>query len=481
MKKITKRLFVGIVTLFVLSCNTNKTIVKTSKIPQSKDLIEVEYPETYELANIILALTKYGKTDKWEVRQNFDYYNKMQEYFKLVDNHPLLDSVNYSRKRWKEYLSFRTDAYAFSFDENNKLIRNNAFYANESVKPFDKHLDLINDFVEKSKFREFYTKHKLHRKNIIENYKKTQYLNEMKDFLISEFGNQISSNIKYKVIISPFVYRMNCHRDIDSITTADFITVPDYIISDTLKISSYKQATAIHNLFTEMDHGYINPITEKYNEIVNKSFDETIWNIKSGYENQNNAVFNEYMTWGVYDIFIQKYFPTYANEIGLYWSFQNDTRGFQYQQIFTQKLKNLYNDKKETKIADLYPKMLKWTSEIQNTLSKPKIIFPKVTIVTKFHNKTKIKITFSEPMETVPKFTIILQDDKRNQEIKEITVDDNNLKWAENGRKLEFNLNISEYYKYAYITFNWWKTKNPLLSKKGVLLKSNSYFKLINE
>ena len=104
--------------VFTFSCKNSK-----NKSKESNEIIRVEYPETYELANIVLTLTEYGKTDKSEVRQGFDYYNKVQEYFKPVNEHPLLDSVNYSRERWEEYLSFRTDSYAFTFDENNQLKR----------------------------------------------------------------------------------------------------------------------------------------------------------------------------------------------------------------------------------------------------------------------------------------------------------------------------------------------------------------------
>lgn len=139
--------------VFTFSCNNSKKIDK-----ESKEIIRIEYPETYELANIILALTEYGKTDKWEVRKDFDYYNKVQEYFKPVNEHPLLDSVNYSRKKWEEYLSFRTDSYAFEFDENNQLKRKFDFYTNKGFQPFDDYLDLINDFVKKSNFREFFKK-----------------------------------------------------------------------------------------------------------------------------------------------------------------------------------------------------------------------------------------------------------------------------------------------------------------------------------
>ena len=83
--------------------------------------VTIELPESYELSNIILALTEYGKTDKWDVQKVPPYYDQIMEYFEPVKNHPLFDSVNYSRKKWEEFLGFRTDAYAFSFDVQNSF------------------------------------------------------------------------------------------------------------------------------------------------------------------------------------------------------------------------------------------------------------------------------------------------------------------------------------------------------------------------
>jgi hypothetical protein len=31
------------------------------------------------------------------------------------------------------------------------------------------------------------------------------------------------------------------------------------------------------------------------------------------------------------------------------------------------------------------------------------------------------------------------------------------------------------------LQFNWWETKNPIISEKGVLLKAGSYFKIIDK
>ncbi len=474
------RIFIYILSMvvFISSCQKSR---KENK--ESKEIISVEYPETYELANIILALTEYGKTDKWEVRQGFDYYNKVQEYFKLVNEHPLLDSVNYSRERWEEYLSFRTDSYAFDFDENNQLKRKFDFYANKGFQPFDNNLDLINDFVQKSNFREFFKQNKDYYNTVSDKYKKTQFLNEMREFLVKEFGEQYSNNENYNVVLSPFVYRMNCHRDIDSTTVADFITIPNYVLSDTISTNEKDIATSIHNLFTEMDHGYVNPTTNQYKELVAKSFNADLWDNKSGYnENTRFGVFNEYMTWAVYDIFLKKHFSNFADEIGLNWCFQNDSRGFEYSQLFTQQLLTLYNQKEDREtLKDLYPKMLKWTSEIQKDLSKPKIVLPKDSTYIDFSEKTKINISFSEPMKKTDTITTILQDGKNLRQFIELNGTENNLKWTENGETLEFEVNLPSDRNTYYLQFNRWGTRHPLISKKGVLIKSGSYFKVIDK
>lgn len=466
------------IVFLIFSCQKSK---KESK--KSKEIISVEYPETYELANIILALTKYGKTDKWEVRQGFDYYNKVQEYFKPVNGHPLLDSVNYSRERWKEYLSFRTDSYAFEFDEENQLKRKFDFYANKEFQPFDDYLHLINDFVQKSNFREFFKRNRDYYNIVSDKYKRTQYLNEMRGFLIKEFGEQYSNEEKYNVVLSPFVYRMNCHRDIDSTTVADFITIPNYVLSDTISTSEKDIATSIHNLFTEMDHGYVNPTTIQYKELVTKNFNADLWDNKSGYnENDRFGVFNEYMTWAVYDIFLKKHFPNFANEVGLNWSFQNDSRGFEYSQLFTKQLLTLYNQREDREtLKDLYPKMLEWTAEIQKDLSKPKIISPNDSTYIEFSEKTKIAISFSEPMNKTDTITTILQDGKNLRQFINLNDTENNLKWTENGKTVEFEISLPNDRNAYYLQFNWWGTTYPLISKKGVLIKSGSYFKVIDK
>ena len=47
----------------------------------SQDSIKIEISESYELSNIILALTQYGRTDKWDVQKVPPYYDDILKYF----------------------------------------------------------------------------------------------------------------------------------------------------------------------------------------------------------------------------------------------------------------------------------------------------------------------------------------------------------------------------------------------------------------
>ncbi|MDR3218497.1 MAG: hypothetical protein LBU22_05870 [Dysgonamonadaceae bacterium] len=61
---------------------------------------------------------------------------------------------------------------------------------------------------------------------------------------------------------------MNCHRNIDKNTDADFVSAsPDFIngVSDDDLISRIEEN---HIIFTEMDHGYVNPISDKYKQLL---------------------------------------------------------------------------------------------------------------------------------------------------------------------------------------------------------------------
>lgn len=332
----------------------------------------VKFNETYELANVILALTDYGKADKNEINKNSTYYQEVLAYFDKHSNHPILKKANYSRELWDKLLSFRTDAVAFEFDDNGKLHRKHKFYSmGKKINEFENNLELVEDFARMSDFRRFYKDKKPYFDSLQSLYESSLYFPQAEAFLSKEF--KITNTSKHQIIVSPLVGRMHCQRLFNN-TSTSFINIPDYIFNAKKlgDIDETNIATGIHMFFTEIDHDYVNPTTSKFKKAVKKNFIPAKWDKGSGYEKLNDATFNEYMTWAVYDVFIRKAYPLVADKVISDWHEVNISRGFFASQIFGQKLAELYENKNENEtIQDLYPKLLNWCAEIDDVLEIP--------------------------------------------------------------------------------------------------------------
>jgi hypothetical protein len=435
--------------------------------------VETLVPETYELSNVILALTQYGKSDQWEVQKNTDYYKAVISFFEPVKDHPLLDSVNYSREKWEDYLSFRTDAFAFSFSGDGRLMRNVNFYAVPGHQPFDTHLDLINDFVAKSNFRQFFTSNKEFYQRLIQNYSQYYFVNEAMKFLDEQIGSKPNSNAssKYLIVLSPLVYRMNCHREIDANTTADFPSATEEFINEVKTDDLNSRIEGSHLIFTEMDHGYVNPISEKHKELIAANFDLKKWDKNSGYPGIN--CFNEYMTWAVYDLFVKKHFPENADSIITQWQYQNASRGFIAQNLFAEKVSQLYSKNKSKDFESLYVPLLKWCKSIESNIAQPTILNTDGKTFLKISGN-KIHIEFSEPMNSKLPFSVELEEFKNEKPTKQSKiVYVKNFKWSNQNKTLEFVLE-TDFTEYA-VVFNWWGISKPLVSEQGIHLKPQAY------
>jgi len=357
MKKTYTIILVTLVILFPLKGYSQESVVK--------------FNETYELANIILSLTEYCKTDKYEVNKNTPYYQEVIAHFDSYKNHPLISNVNYSRELWDKLLSFRTDAVAFEFDNNGSLIRKHKFYAmGKEINEFENNKSLIEDFAKKSDFREFYANKTEYLDSLKVLYDSSLFIPKVTSFLAREFKTSV--RISNQIIVSPLVGRMHCQRYFDNMSTS-FIGIPEYIFTSkkTSDISEEDLASGIHMFFTEIDHDYVNPASEKFKKKLKKYFIPSLWDKGSGYENHKNATFNEYMTWAVYDVFVKENFPNVADKVIIEWHSVNVSRGFFASHKFGEKLVELYQNKSETEnIIDLYPKLLNWCLEVSANISK---------------------------------------------------------------------------------------------------------------
>ena len=441
----------------------------------------VRLSETYELANIILALTDYGKTDPWEVSQQSTYYQEVRNHFDRYSNHPLLAKVNYSRQQWESYLSFRTDAYGFAFDSLNHLVRRVDFRANRGFNPFEENLTLVEDFVKLTGFRGFYRDHLPYYQGLAKAYLTSQRYPEMLHFLETELGKQADISA-YAIVLSPLVGRMNCHRTVAGVGT-DFSTLPDFVLGGkTVRaVSEEEVASGTHMLFTELDHAFVNPLTEQHRSLVEANFANSYWDSGSGYEKDSLATFNEYMTWAVYTLYVEQYFPTVAAKVSQDWALQNETRGFYASSLFNQELATLYHQRKSGQpLKDIYPAFIERLGLQQATLSKPFIKACNLADQTIHDTTASFVIQFSEAMYPLSSLEVIRVVEGQG-EIREdrvvLTAHENNLAWSAKGKVVRFKLTLVNETLTRLVFNSPGRTSSTLRSLKGIDLAPYSQIK----
>lgn len=439
----------------------------------------VRLSETYELANIILALTDYGKTDPWEVAQHSAYYNDVRAHFAPYAHHPLLTAVNYSREKWESYLSFRTDAYAFSFDANDRLVRTTDFQANKGFNPFEEQLSLINDFVRITGFRQFYRAHLPYYQRLAADYLASQGYDEMRNFLERELGKRTELTA-YAIVLSPLVGRMNCHRTVAGVGT-DFITLPDFLLDGRAvnKATRAEIASGGHMLFTELDHAFVNPVTAQNRALLAANFTASRWDTGSGYERDSAGVFNEYMTWAVYDLYLQAHFPDVSTTVSQDWALQNATRGFFASSVFSRELARLYNTRRPGQtLRDLYPAFIQRLGALDSALSQPIIVHGNLDKQTIADTVATLIIRFSEPMAADTSLDLIRASEQAGTVIRQervtLTPATSGLRWTDGGTTLHVRVRLTAD-AMNHLVFNYpWRTRMVFRSQNGVDLKPYS-------
>lgn len=432
--------------------------------------VRIETPEVYELANVILAITDYGKSDPLEVHKGTPYYERVMAWFGPYSGHPLISRVNYSREEWESYLGFRTDAYAFAFGPDGRLERTSDFRAT-SLTPFDDHLAHIEDFARVSRFREFYASEQAFYASLRDRYAASYWINESRSFLTREFGEGVSGQGEYRAVLSPLVGRMNAQRAVEGVQLG-FVHVADGLLKDDSSgLDAMERLSEFHTLFTEMDHVYVNPVTEEYSALVTRNFDPALWNKGDGYATAAET-FNEYMTWAVYDLMAREMAGETAERAISNWHFINKRRGFIASELFAAKLQQLYRDRPQgRRIRDLYPALLEWAGQRQATLSMPLIESSGVMEARRGGVPTRVVLRFSEPMEPLAAINVsrFRWPAGRQQPQWVADIDLTGLEWAPDGRSVAFDYVVPEDER-PMLIFNL-RDNTPVVSRGGVYLQ----------
>ncbi len=297
--------------IFVSECFGQTRTDNSAILVDEKVIYEI--PMTYELMHIAIALTdttiiSNGYNIHNEViNKNSDYYKEVINYFAPFKNHPLIVELNKSLRKSASNYIYNVQIGCILVLENNNFDKAKIMpwirRAYINLKAVNK--KNIENFVEVSKFEDFYNQYKKYYMAKLKDVQQNANVNEQQKWLEKEFPSRYNS---YRIIVSPltgdthFTQRFRFKGKRQCIM---WVKTFDNANKENNRIN---KARYIGTVMTEIDHNYVNPVSDKYKKELNRIIDEiqrTKWtnggassSYKTGYK-----VFNEYMTHAVYLLF----------------------------------------------------------------------------------------------------------------------------------------------------------------------------------
>ncbi|HEX8195837.1 MAG TPA: DUF4932 domain-containing protein [Pyrinomonadaceae bacterium] len=343
---------------------------------QHKGKTSVEIPEVYELVNIAIAMTPTGIANKNLVYQNSDYYARMRQWFDKYQNHPLLAAFDAELKKSENnYFNLKMNGNSFEFDKNNKLVKSKIYDRTgwgrkNALEPF---LAQMQSFADETSFRKFFKENRKTYDEQIAFYRDTANIAEMKRWLDKNFPTSNNYDF-YRIVFSPLVAYNQSTIWFESNGFKELQPHVNFPYEQDFK--RYFQGAALSPqseivfrgdiVFTEINHGYINPEADKYADRIAKAIsNRDVWVDKSkgaGYYG-GSATFNEYMNWGVVSLRFVDYAPREEQDrmIAAIDRMMTKSRGFPMFEAFDKFLVDLYRNRKSNQtLADLYPQIIEW-------------------------------------------------------------------------------------------------------------------------
>lgn len=339
----------------------------------------VAIPEVSELVNILMALHSDAEKDSNMFDTQTDYFKRIKKHFAPYLKHPAMDTIHkyitkvalnesneymFPIKDYYYYYGLKMNACVYEFDKKGNIVNSgNIKQLAKGWTAFDpmKDAKVFADFAQKSNFRQFYKDNQSYYSQLISDYKRLNPIQKMQNWLDAKFGFGYGS---YMVYFSPLVQGAHStvrYEDNGLSQTFMFICKAEDDQGLSPIQNEIKQGRVV---FTEIDHNYVNPLSDTMVEDINKVFaDREKWAKSEITTAYNNAykVFNEYMTFAVYSLYL---WDNYSEEevLGFLPSMEaqmEQDRGFNRFKVFNRALLTKYKENPNISMKDLYQYILK--------------------------------------------------------------------------------------------------------------------------
>lgn len=330
----------------------------------------VEIPAVYELVNIVIALTKSAANNRNLAYRNSDYYKKVMDHFGPYKTGQLVNEID-SMMKHDKYHHLKMDAYAYVFEKGkiqpSKVYDRVSWGAENTLRPF---ISGLQKFADESGFANFYKNNQPVYQGQIRCYQDSMNTAQMVTWLRKNYPTCDFN--AFKIIFSPLVsgnqsansFNNNGFKEAQAHVNFPYLT--DYTKKDWSSEAINLERGSI--VFTELNHSFNDRETEKHqrsNHFISAFSNLNHWIEKgkpaSGYNNAASC-FNEYMNWGLVSLYYADHAPKEEQE-KMISSVENNMqkyRGFKKFPEFNRFLVQLYKNRGNKVLAELYPEIIDW-------------------------------------------------------------------------------------------------------------------------
>lgn len=328
--------------------------------------IVIENTPLYELVNVVYAITEKGSRDNITFNTYSPYFKEVQQYFAPYKDHPIVKLINKDYKQFDaSYRMMRESAYNYSF-KGDKIVVSGPYQNFEEGNTVFDHLELWEDFAQKSKFRQFYADHKQLYEEEIAKAKAHLPLRQMWSWCEGRFAERYQT---YRIVISPLIEGFHSTQHVSSQSFNECVMFISRL-GNFGRERTKKEIEALYSgiVFTEIDHNYVNPLSDKFTKELDNAFGSAKW-VKGRQAEEygsGKAFFNEYMTHALYLLYIQDYYtPAELATVEKSRIELMINRGFPLFREFYTYLAELYKDPQVKKdIGSAYPKLIEWGKKL---------------------------------------------------------------------------------------------------------------------
>ncbi len=335
-------------------------------ILEHKGKYSIEIPDVYELAHVIMAIKYQNSSDDYFIEKNTSYFEEVISKFSENKNSNIFKSFNYYETDFKNNYSFRTNSYNYLLDHNS-IVSKNIYPRLWSPDIFKSLKDDIEDFAIESDFHNFYMDHLDFYQSQIALYDSVTPIKDIWQWLEGQFSTRYDC---YKIIISPLTKGSHNTKRFE---TSGYKETIMFVSGLNREIDSFDTTNIILNIryvFTEIDHNYVNPVSDRYKKAISNAMSNlNVWKKENAINKLYDdaySVFNEYMTWAVFDIYVSEKYPEhiFENIRQITIDKMEKGRGFIKFEEFENYLIGLFKNRTDNKtIEDLYPEVLQWIKD----------------------------------------------------------------------------------------------------------------------